>query len=160
MGGQQSDSLAERDDTRQREVCLFGKDSGPLDGQDGGEITPARMQRDQPSSADPRAHGSDPEHKRQTELDGSHLGAINQDRNRRVLGGGDLMPGHVHQLDAAGCGEGAQRGGGEVMMLAPPGKKPADQVDIQESGGRRRDLAGGGLAGRTRPRCRCRPGWR
>ena len=67
-----------------------------------------------------------------------------------MLAGGDLVPGHVHQLDAAGRGEGALRGGGEVMMLAPPGNKPADQVDVQESGGRRRGLADGGLAGHLR----------
>jgi hypothetical protein len=150
MGGQQRDSLAERDGARQHELCLLGEDSGPLDSQRGGEITPAGMQRDQPSSADLCAHGSDPEHKGQTELDGSYLGIINQDSDRGMLGGRDLIPSYVHQLDAAGCGEGALRRGGEVMVLAPPRSKRTGEVDSQKSSRCRCDLAGGGFPGRPR----------
>jgi hypothetical protein len=102
---------------------------------------------DQQPGLDPGHQGADVELDRQAELDRGHLVPVHQDGDGRLLVHGDLVPGQVHQLRAAGRSQGAPGGADQVVVGAPARHQQAVQADIQQPGGRRGGLAHGRLAG-------------
>jgi hypothetical protein len=105
---------------------------------------------DQQPGLDPGHQGADVELDRQAELDRGHLVPVHQDGDGRLLVHGDLVPGQVHQLRAAGRSQGAPGGADQVVVGAPARHHQAVQADVQQPGGRGRGLAYGRLPGRLR----------